>query len=291
MKFINLEQGSPEWHAHRRNHANASEAGCVMNCSPWKPDSWLQLWRIKNGQDEIVQNHAMRRGIEREAITRQWASEKYRIDFQPAVVVDDDGWMSASLDGISPDGSVILEVKNTSNTSDTWKAALIGRIEPNYLAQVQEQLLVSVAIRCLFVVDNGIDTPIAIHVISDPEYQELLIHEWKRFWTHMTDFSPPETGANDITPMDGPEWAVAVSQYRVANVCLKDAEKASEEARKALVAMCGENHACQGCGLRVRQNYRRGSVEYSKVPELAGIDLNRYRKDGSVVWTINEIKG
>ena len=36
MKHHNLEQGSAAWHAHRRNHFNASDAPAMMNCSPYK---------------------------------------------------------------------------------------------------------------------------------------------------------------------------------------------------------------------------------------------------------------
>jgi hypothetical protein len=39
-------------------------------------------------------------------------------------------------------------------------------------------------------------------------------------------------------------------------------------------------------GIKLLRSFRVGSVDYSKVEELKGVDLNKYRKDGSYYWTI-----
>ena len=284
MKIIQVEQGTLEWHAYRASHANASEAGCIMGCSPWKPQTWLQLWRIKTGQDVIQTNAAMRRGLEREPITRQFACDQFATNFQPAVV--EDGIFSASLDGINKDGDAILEIKNPGPESKTWTAIKDGIIEPHYQAQVQHQLYVSLAGVCLFVVDNGVDQPLSIDVHPDPEYQELLINTWNKFWWHMQEFSPPEPGENDITPMTGPEWLAAVTRYRIAGGVLKAAEDEAEAARKAIILLCGENQVCQGEGVRARQQFRKGQIDYRRIPELKDRDLEMYRKKGQTIWTL-----
>ena len=41
-----------------------------------------------------------------------------------------------------------------------------------------------------------------------------------------------------------------------------------------------------GHGLQVIRAERKGSVQYDKVPELDGVDLDRYRKKSSVVYSI-----
>jgi hypothetical protein len=33
-------------------------------------------------------------------------------------------------------------------------------------------------------------------------------------------------------------------------------------------------------------SFRSGSVDYAKIPELKNIDLEKYRKKGSTVWTM-----
>ena len=35
MKIIQLTQGSPEWHAHRAEHFNASDAAAMLGISPY----------------------------------------------------------------------------------------------------------------------------------------------------------------------------------------------------------------------------------------------------------------
>ena len=35
MKIVNLTQGTPEWHAHRARHFNASDAPAMMGCNPY----------------------------------------------------------------------------------------------------------------------------------------------------------------------------------------------------------------------------------------------------------------
>ena len=59
-KIINLVQGSPEWHEHRRLNRNASESAAVLGISPWL--SPHQLWLLKTGRAKPEANAAMRHG-------------------------------------------------------------------------------------------------------------------------------------------------------------------------------------------------------------------------------------
>ena len=49
MKTVNFAQGSPEWHAHRSKHFNASDAPVMMGLSPYKTRSAL-LHEMATGQ-------------------------------------------------------------------------------------------------------------------------------------------------------------------------------------------------------------------------------------------------
>jgi putative phage-type endonuclease len=97
-----LEQRSQEWHAHRKLHANASEAGAVTGCNPWLPRNPEQLLLVKTGQKEIFVSKAMRHGTfyEDEALA---ALEKLLgMKFEPVVLTKEFEGVpfSASLDGI-----------------------------------------------------------------------------------------------------------------------------------------------------------------------------------------------
>lgn len=41
MKIVDLQQGSPEWHAHRAKHFNASDAPAMMGASKYKTRTQL----------------------------------------------------------------------------------------------------------------------------------------------------------------------------------------------------------------------------------------------------------
>jgi hypothetical protein len=62
----------------------------------------------------------------------------------------------------------------------------------------------------------------------------------------------------------------------------------AEACRKELLSVCTDN--TKGFGLTIIKTERKGSVDYSKVPELVGVNLDSYRKKSTTVWTINEDK-
>ena len=105
--IVQLVQGTPEWHAHRRGLRNASETPAVLGISPWVTP--YQLWLIKTGRVEQAVNTAMQRGTALEPAARH----AYEIDtghvMQPLVLQD--GAYSASLDGMTLAGDLIVEIK------------------------------------------------------------------------------------------------------------------------------------------------------------------------------------
>ena len=40
-------------------------------------------------------------------------------------------------------------------------------------------------------------------------------------------------------------------------------------------------------GFELKQLVRPGSIEYKVIPQLTGIDLNRYRKSSVIYWKLN----
>lgn len=66
---------------------------------------------------------------------------------------------------------------------------------------------------------------------------------------------------------------------------LKAAEEEEKAAREELIQACGEKDF-EGCGVAVKQIERKGSIEYSMIPELADVNLEQYRKKGTFYWTV-----
>jgi putative phage-type endonuclease len=101
-----------------------------------------QLWLLKTGRAEPVVNAAMRNGAALEPLARH----AYKIEsgnvMQPLVLQD--GLYSASLDGMTLDGDLIVEIKAPFRGRDStlWKAVAGGEVPVHYLMQVQHQLMV-----------------------------------------------------------------------------------------------------------------------------------------------------
>lgn len=66
---------------------------------------------------------------------------------------------------------------------------------------------------------------------------------------------------------------------------LKIAEEEEKEARAKLIDACGEDDF-EGHGIAVKKIERKGSIEYTAIPELADVNLEQYRKAGTFYWTV-----
>ncbi len=105
--IVQLVQGSDAWLAHRRNLFNASETPAVLGLSPWQTP--YQLWLVKTGRTETEVTAPMRRGTALEPQARLAYEERTGLIMQPLVLQD--GRFSASLDGMTLAGDLVLEVK------------------------------------------------------------------------------------------------------------------------------------------------------------------------------------
>ena len=139
--ILNLVQGTDEWHAHRAKSRNASEAPAVMGVSPWQTP--YELWCLRTGRTESKMTPAMAHGSAMEGAARLAYEEKSGLVMEPLVLVE--GNYSASLDGITLEGDLILEIKcpYKGRNSELWKAVSGGTIPENYGWQIEQQLMVS----------------------------------------------------------------------------------------------------------------------------------------------------
>ena len=66
-------------------------------------------------------------------------------------------------------------------------------------------------------------------------------------------------------------------------------EKLSLEERqlRALLNKLATSRRTFGCGVEVLKTFRRGAVDYGQVPELRGVDLEKYRKSPVPVMNVN----
>ena len=274
--IIKLVQGTPEWHAHRANYRNASETAAVMGASPWQTP--YQLWALRTGRARQVVTPAMSRGTALEPQARLAYEALTGNIMQPLVLVEGD--YSASLDGLTFDGSLIVEIKCPVKGADSvlWKSVAAGEVPEYYGWQIEHQLMVSGAsLAHLYVFDDG--EGLLREVPPQPERWQAIQAAWDTFMRCIATDIPPELTERDKVVRKDVTWQAAAEVYLDLKRQAESLTTLVDEAKEKLVGLA--SHPSEsGAGVTVTRYWKQGSVDYKKVPELKGVDLNAYRGAG-----------
>ncbi len=140
---------------------------------------------------------------------------------------------------------------------------------------IQHQLMVTGATTAhLWVYAEG--EGILLTVRRDDEVMALIREAWDAFHVFLDTDLPPPLSERDTVNREDPAWAHAAKTYLDAKGVADAADEAMDAARKALVGL--SSHAREaGAGVSVVRLWKLGSVDYKKVPEQRGVDLDRYR--------------
>jgi len=188
---MELKQNTPEWLAHRKNCIGASDIAAIIGVSPWI--TAFDLWEIKMGLKEVVQNAAMKRGQDMEEIARLSYIFLKGEHVAPVVLTHKERpFMIASLDGYNAEIPLAVEIK-CGNKQDHLKAGKKGIIPDKYYPQLQHQIEVA-----------GLDSidyfsyypdldPVVIKVERNQEYIDNLLAREAEFYDCMLNFTPPKT--------------------------------------------------------------------------------------------------
>lgn len=271
--IVRLTQGSAEWLAYRLGKRNASESAAVLGLSPWTTP--YQLWQVKTGRLVQPVTMAMQRGTDLEPAARAAYEEQTGLVMQPLVL--EAGVYSASLDGQTLEGELILEIKCPLRgmRSDLWQDVAVGQVPEHYMAQVQHQLMVSGATTAhLWVFDGERGL---LHTIGrDEGLMARICEAWDAFQGFLDrDTPPPLTEADTLIRTDA-AWTEAAEAYSTVK---REAEALAlrlETARQAVIALA-QHPREQGAGVTVTRFWKQGNVDYKRVPALQGLDLDAYR--------------
>ncbi len=285
-RFERLQQNTAEWHRWRMQGIGASDAPVIMSETPFKTPR--TLWSIKTGRlQEDPAGPAARRGRALERHARRTYERQTGIQMEPLCLVHDElQWMRASLDGLSFDGSTLLEIKCPLSQRDRTSAQE-GRIPSHYYAQLQHQLAVSGAEQAHYWSFHGSDG-ILIELRPDREYAKRLVEAEAAFWQLVTENRWPELANEELDLSTDPRWRQAALRYREVRHQLESAALEEHQLRATLERMATARRS-YGCGVEVLNSSRRGAVDYALVPELRGVNLEPYRKAPVAVVKINFI--
>lgn len=282
-----MPQGSPEWLNWRKKGIGGSEIASVMNESKYK--TRYQLWLEKTGAvepEDLSNNFAVNRGKTLEPIAREIINEQLKKNFVPCLFQGDAEYMKYSSDGHDEASNELLEIKclgekNHQIVIDTKE------VLPVYKAQCQWALLITGAPKIYFCSYNQSypDPVTTVEVLPDLEYQNKLILEAAEFWQLVEKKVMPELTEDDFLDVSCEAFFLLKTQYQEALEKHKDAENRLNTIKEKIKAFA-DGRNIKANGLKVFSSVRRGSIDYSKIPELADVDLEQYRKPDSKIFYI-----
>lgn len=268
------EQGTEAWKQARRRRIGASDVPIILGVSEYRTP--LQLWEERTGRAEPqAHTYAMERGLQAEAKIQELYERKRGVKLERFIAESKTVIpLVASLDGFNPERRTVVEFKYPSKAKHD--AALRGEIPPMYLWQIQAQIEAAGARAGEYVSFDGEDIVI-IDVPKDDEMIKEIGRAVPEFWKHIQDDTPPAFTDRDFVPMEGPELASIAEQYRAVKLLLDENEQKLDSLRRQLNALVPHRRA-RFYGVRLTRTTRKGAIDYAKVPNLAGVDLEQYRK-------------
>lgn len=189
----------PDWLEKRKVGIGASEAGAMLGLSPFSTP--FQLWAQKTGLAEppdLSDNEPVQWGKRLEQVIVQAFGERTgRAVMRAGELVRslEHPWALATLDAWnSEDGRafVPLEIKTTGGHHS---AAWVDGPPDYYMAQIQQQLLVTGHVRGTYAVLLGGQRLVWDDVDRDDRWQRKLIHHGADFWRRVIekDAPPPDS--------------------------------------------------------------------------------------------------
>lgn len=271
---MRLQQNTPEWLEFRKNYLGASDAPIIMGISPWR--TRYQLWKDKIGIGEPQpMSNAMQRGVDMEESARDWFVYTTGIKICPEVVLHPEiPYLMASIDGISSDLQTIVEIKCPGRQDHS--IAKNGTVPAKYYPQLQHQIEVCGVKKAYYLSYDGKDGVLLV-VERDDTYIEDMLEQHADFWECVNSFKAPDLCDRDYINRDDDIWLAMACDWNIIQNQMNNLKLRENELRESFSTMSG-GKSCVGGGVKVSSVVRKGHVDYSSIPELAGVDLEKYRK-------------
>lgn len=299
VNVIDLIQGSDEWLAWRKLGITATDAGVLVDQSPYKTE-W-RLWAEKTGYAvarDLSNNPFVRQGLRLEPAARA-ASEIYFDDILMPMCVEAQHnlLLRASLDGMKSNGEPVeLKCPAESTWLEVQALRQGSKAYQFYYPQVQHQILVTGA-KCgwlVFYFDGQLEV---FCVTRDKNLISTIEANAPIFWDKVLKKREPEKDpARDLYIPKGEEianWLYQAEEFKLLEQevsslqgRLKELQERQQRSRQAMQEMMGEYFHADYCGVMVTRYKQAGKVDYEKLlaDKASGIsvkDIDAYRKESS----------
>lgn len=282
---LNLVQGSVEWLNARYEYLTASQAPVLFDLCPYQ--TRLGLFEEKVLREEVKSNEdkefIFAKGHAAEKTMRDWL-DRAGLKYEPAVLVSNEHpFLLASLDGITPSGTRILECKYVG--AARLEAIRKGTVPPNHLCQVQTALLVSGAEVCDYFASDPSGEAHVLEIFPDKAYQAEVVEAARKFMECVRTGEPPEPGERDWhTP--APEERTKFEELERVNAELSLLQDTFDSLKAELVGNYADKKRVTWGAVQIIRSIKKGTIDYKKVPQLKGLDLEKYRRPSSEVASV-----
>lgn len=287
MRYVNLVIGSKEWLEFRKTRIGASDSAAILGISPFATP--YQLWEQKIlGVSQTI-NSSMKRGIDREEEGRRYAEEKLGVLFEPKMVLHHEfDWKFCTLDGIDMLGNHLLEVKWANK--EVHSLASKGVVIDYYFAQCQSQMSCTGVDKMWFLSCYQKDLYpefILVEVKRDNLFIEKMIEKEKEFYQCIVNKTPPALIEKDYVKLEDSLWIDQLcSEYQM----IIEEEKMIKSKKEEIIEQIKKVQKNSKTNLfKITKSFRKGVIDYEKIPELQGVNLENYRKESIEVWKISKI--
>jgi len=285
---INLEQNSPEWLQFRQTHIGASDISSIIEVSPWK--TLYQLWTEKKEKSfpTFKPNAAMKYGTMMEPIVRDMFIAKTGVSYSPQVH-ECDVWnvACASLDGISFDGTKLIEIKCPNRK--VIEMARNEKIPEYYFCQIQWSLLCTKAEVCSYICyDREAKELIHFDVKKNEKYQNNLLKKAKEFWESLQNDTPPEDSDEKWHHNTEADYINAANEYIHLSTKIEHLKTLKEEVKKKIVSLV-DNKNTRGAGLKVCYCEGKATLNQAKLHKDLNLTkefIRSYSEKSKPFWTI-----
>ncbi len=290
-----IEQRSPEWFKQRAGRITGSQVGAILGMNPYKKPAEVMRDMVREFHglpNEFKGNVATEWGTACE----QSATQQFEM-FHSEVPVEETGfhihpeheWLGASPDGLLGDNGLI-EIKCPYGQRDKEKPTFKTLEEQaHYKAQVQIELFCTGRDFCEFYqwAPNG--DSIETEKASEQWIFENLPKLQAFYESYLIERELPNAQRyleETHAIQDDKTITELVTRYSELSEQAKEIDLIKKDLLAEIIERCGEKQS-EINGHKLTKVERKGSIDYKKVPELEGVDLEPFRKKSSEYWKLS----
>lgn len=135
-------------------------------------------------------------------------------------------------------------------------------------------MVTKAAVADVFVFDGA--EGILLEVKPDVRTWPRIRTAWDEFMQFVAKTEAPPLTERDVHVRDDPEWIASAATYVEAKRAADTAAKTLDAVKAKLIRLASHTSESGG-GVSVTRYWKTGAIDYTKMPELVGVDLEQYR--------------